>query len=83
MVNKDTVGAAITKLMSEKFETFGTDCPVCGQPLLRPKVLNTKTGQKMAGACPNCGYMEDIRHRKIPNNSQLSLAAYRNDALGY
>ncbi|MFC6180003.1 ATP-binding protein [Lactiplantibacillus daowaiensis] len=51
--------------------------------MLRPKALNLQTGQKMAGACPDCGYMEDIKHHTIPNNEQLSLSAYKNDALSY
>lgn len=78
-----TVGDVVTNLMSKVFETYGVDCPVCGKPLLRPQILNKRTGQKMAGACPSCGYMEDINHREIPDNKALTASAHKNEALGY
>lgn len=78
-----TVGDVVTNLMSKVFETYGVNCPVCGKPLLRPQILNKRTGQKMAGACPSCGYMEDINHREIPDNKALTASAHKNEALGY
>jgi len=79
----ENVGDAITKLMDKVFETYGVDCPVCGQPLLRPQILNKSNGQKMAGACPNCRWMEDIKNRTIPNDDEITVSARKNQALGY
>ncbi|MFS1238305.1 ATP-binding protein [Lactiplantibacillus plantarum] len=97
MVKGNSVADAVQKLMTERFETFGERCPMCGTPLLRPKTRDRNTGQKMPGACPNtityevdgklqrksCGYMQPINRHRIPDAVDLTLTARKNDALGY
>jgi len=97
MVKATRIQDSIEQLMSAKFETFGINCPNCGTPLLRPKAVDSVTGEKMAGACPGvidyvkdgkkrrkkCGYKEPIAVCNIPNSEELTTAAHRNDALGY
>ncbi|VDG24205.1 DNA replication protein [Lactobacillus plantarum] [Lactiplantibacillus mudanjiangensis] len=80
---REGIAAAMDVLKTRFFEKYGVDCPVCGQPLLRPKTLNIQTGRKMAGACPNCGYMEAVQHSTIPDQAALTTSARKNDALGY
>lgn len=83
MVNTNSLATAMQHGISHMFETFGVNCPVCGQPLYRPKTVNKQTGQKMAGACPNCRYMQPAGTKNIPNANQLTIQAHKNDALGY
>lgn len=83
MVARGTVATAMLATMARQLESFDGDCPVCGKALLRPKVLSKTTGEKMPGACPNCGYMQPLGARNILNDTQLTVAAKKNEALGY
>ncbi|QKX11513.1 ATP-binding protein [Lactiplantibacillus plantarum] len=83
MVAQGTVATAMLATMAKHLETFNAECPICGKELLRPIVLNKTTGEKMSGACPNCGYMQPLGTRNTPNDVQLTTVAKKNDALGY
>lgn len=52
-------------------ETCGT-CPVCGEPLYRPKVAIA--GREVPGACPACGYKTPtgVENKRNPKEWQLS-----------
>ncbi|MDA5386497.1 ATP-binding protein [Loigolactobacillus backii] len=78
----DALEKAIVGWMS-KLEKIDKPCPECGGRLLRPKVLNKKTGQKMAAACIDCGYKEPIENYKTPTAEQLTLQSRKNHAIGY
>lgn len=69
--------------LMDKLETYGVKCPVCGELLLRPKVLSKETGRKMHGACFYCGYKEPIPKHTTPSNEKLSQEARKNATIKY
>ena len=66
----------------EAVETFGVNCPNCGMLLYRPKTESKLTGEKMAGACINCGYKQD---RTTPDHPTPDMArkARLNKCIGF
>lgn len=78
-----------TKSFAELFaalENFGVNCPTCGAPLFRPKVLSRQTGKKMAGACMRCGYKQpptEKRSKSAKTTPQLQRDARKNRTIGY
>lgn len=56
-MNNEAIAKTLSRYMAG-IETFGVDCPNCGRPLYRPRALNKLTGEKMAGACKECGYAQ-------------------------
>lgn len=66
------------------FEKCGK-CPSCGNEMLRPKKLSRRTGKKIGGACPMCGYKESKQEQKTREQQEegFTLEARKNKAIGY
>jgi len=78
----DGMSKVISGWMAQ-LESVDTPCPECGGRLLRPRVLNKKTGQKMAAACIDCKYKEPIGKRSTPTAEELTVQSRKNQAYGY
>lgn len=63
-------------------ETFGVICPNCGMNLYRPKAISKITGEKMAGACPNCGYKQPLTTPKR-TTPDMARRARMNRSIGF
>lgn len=79
-----SLGQGIKQTAGILFETYGKQCPECGAFLLRPRVVNKKTGKKMAGACMECGYREPITSKKVTRSqAKIELEGRKTQAFGY
>lgn len=80
----ESVAEGIEAAKKIVFETFGVKCPECGANLYRPKTFNKK-GEKIPGACMDCGYREPLKDakRRTMTGRDLTISAYMNDAYKY
>lgn len=88
---QNAVGGSYEQMLKTLYETYGVECPNCLKQsvpihtlMVRPRIRNKRTGEKMAGVCPVCFYKEPTKTSQISNReAMLTMQAAKKDSLNY